>query len=207
MRLKRKVKADYDIRVGEIIRLYRKRIGMTQGDLATIVGVSTATIANYENGSTVPDARKIFLIGETLGIPNIFSFCEASDDIRLNLYRVGDKIEISEDGYILCEKNEISAEIFKLYGCTDFRFFCIEQKENVYFMTNTETVEAGECALVRFLGDDYFSIAEFDGEVYTDINTKRREEKVTFIAAKVLDVLKDFQKIEYAEHKYEIPLI
>ncbi len=208
MKFKKEHNVNYDIRVGEIIKIYRKRSCMTQAELAKIIGVSTATIANYENGLTVPDIVTVDKIGDVLGVPNILSFCEPQDDIWINLYSVGNnQLEISEDGRILCEKSMISADIFKFYNCSKIAFACIEQHGCVYFLTNTDYVEPGDRTLVQFSDEKNLSFADFDGKFYTDINTKRQEENVSFVAAKVLGILKNFKKSEYTDHKYEIPLI
>lgn len=41
--------------VGEKIGIFRRRAGYSRGQLAKMAGVSPQTIANYENGLTLPD--------------------------------------------------------------------------------------------------------------------------------------------------------
>lgn len=39
----------------------RKRLGLTQKDLAKLIGVSLKTISNYEKGEVIPDSKKELL--------------------------------------------------------------------------------------------------------------------------------------------------
>lgn len=48
------------ITFGKFIRDHRKKAGMTQNDLATLLGVNTNSIGNIERGQTYPDADKLF---------------------------------------------------------------------------------------------------------------------------------------------------
>lgn len=49
------------------IRVSRARSDMTQGALATAIGVNVGTIVQYENGSMIPGSDKIFAIAEATG--------------------------------------------------------------------------------------------------------------------------------------------
>jgi transcriptional regulator with XRE-family HTH domain len=44
------------------IRAIRRRLGVTQGELAEALGVSTTNVCFYERGQTVPPARAALLI-------------------------------------------------------------------------------------------------------------------------------------------------
>lgn len=53
---------------GENIRKYRKAKGLSQENLAMVLGKTPATIARYENGEITPNAEQIHLICNELGI-------------------------------------------------------------------------------------------------------------------------------------------
>lgn len=54
--------------LGEKILIFRRRKGFSRKQLADIIGVTVSTIANYENGVTVPDMDKVTKLSEILGI-------------------------------------------------------------------------------------------------------------------------------------------
>ena len=53
---------------GENIRKFRKAKGLSQENLAMVLGKTSATIARYENGEITPNAEQIHLICNELGI-------------------------------------------------------------------------------------------------------------------------------------------
>ena len=53
---------------GENIRKFRKAKGLSQDNLAMVLGKTAATIARYENGEITPNAEQIHLICNELGI-------------------------------------------------------------------------------------------------------------------------------------------
>ncbi len=53
---------------GENIRKFRKAKGLSQENLAMVLGKTSATIARYENGEITPNAEQINLICNELGI-------------------------------------------------------------------------------------------------------------------------------------------
>ena len=55
-------------RIGEGIRNCRKENGLTQKELAKLLKISCATLANYENGKTVPSMDTIMRISTLFGI-------------------------------------------------------------------------------------------------------------------------------------------
>jgi len=55
--------------IGESILHYRKEKKMTQGRLAEIIGVKTATISKYEKGIVIPPLKQLQKIADALGVP------------------------------------------------------------------------------------------------------------------------------------------
>ncbi len=74
--------------VGETIRIHRISAGMTQGELALKLGVSTSTVGMYEQGRRAPNNAMILKIcrlfdisaDNLLGVPE--HPCEAADIIK-----------------------------------------------------------------------------------------------------------------------------
>lgn len=52
----------------ESVSLFRKRKGLNQEDLATLLGVSRATISDYERGRSEPDLATLRKIAEVFGV-------------------------------------------------------------------------------------------------------------------------------------------
>lgn len=53
------------------IRTARISKGMTQGILATLVGISAFTVSKYENGGVYPSPRTAAKLALALGVPDI----------------------------------------------------------------------------------------------------------------------------------------
>ena len=53
---------------GEKLRNHRKKLGMTQEDVAEKVGVSPQAISKWESGNGSPDISNLPVLAETLGI-------------------------------------------------------------------------------------------------------------------------------------------
>lgn len=71
-----------DSRIGERIRYYRKKKGLTQKELADLCNLSEAAIRNYELGNRTPDYETIMKIAEHLGI----SFHTINDPDLLDIF-------------------------------------------------------------------------------------------------------------------------
>lgn len=54
--------------VGNRIKMYRKKRGITQKDLGEKLGVKHNTISSYENGTTEPEQNTLFTIAEILEV-------------------------------------------------------------------------------------------------------------------------------------------
>lgn len=54
--------------LGEKILILRRRKGFSRKQLADIIGVTVSTIANYENGVTIPDMDKVTKLSEMFGV-------------------------------------------------------------------------------------------------------------------------------------------
>nr|WP_303657392.1 helix-turn-helix transcriptional regulator [Asticcacaulis aquaticus] len=58
-----------DVHVGQIVRMNRKRLGMTQEALADAIGLTFQQVQKYESGANRISSSKLFEISRFLGIP------------------------------------------------------------------------------------------------------------------------------------------
>lgn len=73
--------------IGEKIKYFRKRIGITQAKLAELSGIHPVSIRKYEINKMVPQAAQIDRLAEALGIS---SFALAGFENNIRLETVGD---------------------------------------------------------------------------------------------------------------------
>jgi Predicted transcriptional regulators len=57
------------IKIGNKIKSYRKKLGLTQADIAIKIEIPRSTYANYENNTREPDVNTLNKIAEVLGVP------------------------------------------------------------------------------------------------------------------------------------------
>lgn len=73
--------------IGEKIKYFRKRIGITQAKLAELSGIHPVSIRKYEINKMVPQAPQIDRLAEALGVS---SFALAGFENNIRLETVGD---------------------------------------------------------------------------------------------------------------------
>ena len=73
--------------IGEKIKYFRKRIGITQAKLAELSGIHPVSIRKYETNKMVPQAAQIDRLAEALGVS---SFAIAGFENNIRLETVGD---------------------------------------------------------------------------------------------------------------------
>ena len=56
------------MKIGEVIRKYRKEKGLTQEEMANRLGVTTPAVNKWENGASLPDVTMLAPIARLLGI-------------------------------------------------------------------------------------------------------------------------------------------
>mgnify|MGYP000844268620 CR=1 FL=1 len=54
--------------IGERLKEIRKKLGITQGELASLIGVSETTVWNWENGKREPRSTEINKLAKVLGV-------------------------------------------------------------------------------------------------------------------------------------------
>lgn len=73
--------------IGEKIRYFRSRIGITQAKLAELSGIHPVSIRKYETNKMIPQAQQIDKIAEALGVS---SFAIAGIENNIRLETIGD---------------------------------------------------------------------------------------------------------------------
>ena len=56
------------------ISQYRESLGLTQSQLADLVGVSKNTVSSWERGEFLPSLECYLLLNRVLCVPSVFSF-------------------------------------------------------------------------------------------------------------------------------------
>ncbi|MDO5016453.1 MAG: helix-turn-helix transcriptional regulator [Eubacteriales bacterium] len=76
------------MKLGEKIYALRKRLGMSQEDLASTLNVSRQSISNWETGAANPEIGKLSLLAETLGVSVDFLLDEDTslDELDMSIY-------------------------------------------------------------------------------------------------------------------------
>lgn len=80
------------MKISDRLKEARLRVGMTQEELAKIIGVTKGAIANYENGVSVPKVEFLYPLMAALGVDANFvygvSSSESSIDVSLHERKV-----------------------------------------------------------------------------------------------------------------------
>lgn len=109
------------------LRFLRKQKGMTQKDIAKIVGTTDNAIGNYERGSRMPDAEMLIKIANIFKV-NIDFLLGNTDNPYALKYAI-DK-----------EKNPITSELLKRLS-TENRAIVIENLKDAAFASNAAPAE------------------------------------------------------------------
>ena len=74
--------------IGDVIKKYRKKIGMTQEEMANRLGVTAPAVNKWEKGNTLPDVALLAPIARLLGITidELLSFQDELTDEEINRF-------------------------------------------------------------------------------------------------------------------------
>ena len=100
--------------VGDVIRKYRKQVGITQEEMARRLGVTTPAVNKWENNNTQPDIALLAPIARLLGITTdtLLSFREAlsSEEIAAYVKKLDQDLETREYAEVFAEAKKILEE-------------------------------------------------------------------------------------------------
>ena len=100
------------MKIGSIIKKYRKNLGMTQENMANQLGVTTPAVNKWENDNTLPDITLLAPIARLLGITTdeLLSFKEELTTKEINNFIsqiIKDSTEKDFDDWFLLVKHKI----------------------------------------------------------------------------------------------------
>jgi len=71
-----------DVHVGSRLKLRRRLLGKSQGELGKVVGLTFQQIQKYERGANRMGSSRLFQFSEFLGVPVSFFFDDMPSDIE-----------------------------------------------------------------------------------------------------------------------------
>lgn len=102
----------------ENLKSKRKQLGLTQKELAEIVGITPKTIQNYEKKRTIPTSAVMEAISIALDIGLEQMFDDNESNIKVSLVEKLEKIDIEKINYLVMNINfsieELNKELSKL---------------------------------------------------------------------------------------------
>ena len=104
-----------DAHIGARIRARRRRLGLSQADVAASIGVQPQQVQKYETGVSRVTASRIYLIGQCLGVPAGHFFDGMDAPAPHNV----EPVEEGAENKVL---DEVTAAFFKL-GSSFLRLF------------------------------------------------------------------------------------
>lgn len=146
---------------GEKIALCRKRAELTQAELADMIGVSKATVSNYETGKAIPDVVTLKRLVNLLGISYTDFIKQPKSAVLLKCYAEPILPDSKEE---CC----IWSGFFEFYGCNPLEYFCIRNGEEIFLVKNYDNKEiCSDRVVVKTKGNEDFRVGEYhDGEFF-----------------------------------------
>lgn len=99
-------------KIAKKIRILRKTRGLTQQQLADLMGVQRATISNYEIGRRSPHMKDLEKLADILGV-NLEYFGVLNNDLDELVAKA--RVVFDDDNITTDEKAKVYKEILKLY--------------------------------------------------------------------------------------------
>jgi transcriptional regulator with XRE-family HTH domain len=87
-----------EIAIGHEVRAFRKKLGITGGDLASATGISLGMLSKIENGNTSPSLTTLQSLARALGVP-VTAFFRRFEEVRNAVFvKAGEGLEIERRG-------------------------------------------------------------------------------------------------------------
>ena len=89
------------MKIGEVIRKYRKEKNLTQEEMAQMLGVTAPAVNKWENGNSLPDITLVAPIARLLDITpdTLLCFREALTEEEINRYTLELEERLKQDSY------------------------------------------------------------------------------------------------------------
>lgn len=180
--------------IGELIKLFREYKGYSQEELAGAIGVSAATVSNYEHNKTIPDVLTLRSIILFLHIPTEYIFLRDGGDVRFVLYHMEENIIFNEFGMPITDnRSEIYSKDLNMYAGSKWNFCCFEVLGKVYLVCDyNEDFEDG-IVIAREDGTNFYRLMNKCGMEFTDVLTDNKCRNVVSIAGRVLGEISEYK--------------
>ncbi len=136
---------------GNNLTKYRKRCGLTQGQLASVINVTPQAVSKWENGS-LPDSEFLPLISQALGvsIDILFGISEEQELPCLESQMI-EKIRLTPPS----ERSDLIMQLFytAMTAYHEYKLSYPKYPENLELETYAEVKTDYECALARLNED------------------------------------------------------
>lgn len=134
-------------KTGELIEKHRKEKGLTQNELAKMLGVSNTAVSKWEHGNNLPDITLLEPLSEILGIDKLVLFTSENES----------KEETSERLKQIKRKNKINILIISIFFIISIVFTnYISYK---IYKHKLDTIEESETSIYQFHSTDKEYIA------------------------------------------------
>lgn len=135
-------------KTGELIEKHRKEKGLTQNELAKMLGVSNTAVSKWEHGNNLPDITLLEPLSEILGIDKLVLFTSENES----------KEETSERLKQIKRKNKINILIISIFFIISIVFTnYISYK---IYKHKLDTIEESETSIYQFHSTDKEYIAD-----------------------------------------------
>ena len=125
------------MRLGENIKAYREKAGLSLRALAEEVGVTYSTISRYENGKATPRYDTLKQIARALGVDSVY-------------YLYGDEDKDEYDRMMAEQQEQISLAKLELYAR---QLAALQKKEGLLLQAFYELNEEGQQKTVEYTED------------------------------------------------------
>ena len=135
-------------KTGELIEKHRKEKGLTQNELAKMLGVSNTAVSKWEHGNNLPDITLLEPLSEILGIDKLVLFTSENES----------KEETSERLKQIKRKNKINILIISIFFIISILFTnYISYK---IYKHKLDTIEESQTSIYQFHSTDKEYIAD-----------------------------------------------
>lgn len=122
------------MRLGENIRFYREKAGLSLRDLADLVGVTYATLSRYETGKTTPKYDVLQQIARAVGVDSVY-------------YLYGDEDRGEYEKMMAERQQQITQNNLKMYAK---QLAALNKPEGILLQAFYALGEEGQKALVEY---------------------------------------------------------
>ncbi|UPA27185.1 helix-turn-helix domain-containing protein [Shinella oryzae] len=163
-----------EMAIGHEVRAYRKKLGITGGDLAAATGMSVGALSKIENGNISPSLTTLQSLSKALGVPLTAFFRGFEEPRNATFVKAGEGVNIERRGtraghqysllgHIDNNSSGVTVEPYLITLTTESDIFPTFQHEGMEFLYMLEGVVAyrhGDQVFRMEAGDSLFFDAD-----------------------------------------------